>query len=552
MRRSGGEFTLDFRLPDSVVFAVFAVESPAGDVVDDNDQQLWEIVTTDDTGKPLYDALLQKRRDLMGRNWEETLRTARRLAALYPDDPEAAAELLPYERWVLGDRIADSLLPGHRKRFAAFQAAYGEQRELPTRVIAGMAHFAGQLDDSAASHVWRPRFDAAAPNDPEVILGEENKLREQYIKGQKDARGFFKIRETNPAYFQKFEPVWQRVEPTHDRRLWIIAQNVVNQASMAKDTAWLRVWAGRFHRLYPGVTGGASWMARELLPYPTLRDTAMTWLRDAARLLAEGPDAYRPLTATLAEHQAANRGMAQPILAQLGNALIENGNRAAGLDTLRLAASYGWNPDVLRSVARALMARGDTDAALQSYARVVADPGTSGVLKDSIYALVPRAERGQWPQLVQDATQEMRQSVLQHATPRSLSGPLRLMTKSGETRRLAEIANGKVTVVVFWSPYCGFSLQPLHDLDVLNQQFESKGAQIVAIVDQPFSKALDSTLDAFKAGDLPILYDFKKDAQRTFAVFGTPTYFVLDASGRLMFEHSSLGDLPREVAALLP
>ncbi|HEY7192792.1 MAG TPA: redoxin family protein [Gemmatimonadales bacterium] len=552
MRRSGGEFKLDVRLPDSVVFAVFAVESPAGDVVDDNDQQLWEIVTTDDTGKPLYDALLQKRRDMMGRNWEETLRTARRLAALYPDDPDAAAALLAYERWVLGDRIADSLLPGHRKRFAAFQAGYGEQRELPTRVIAGMAHFAGQLDDSAASHVWRPRFEAAAPNDPEVILGKENKLREQYIKGQKDARGFFQIRETNPAYFQKFEPVWQRVEPTHDRRLWMIAQNVVNQASMAKDTAWLRVWAGRFHRLYPGVTGGASWMGRELLPYPTLRDTAMTWLRDAARLLAEGPDAYRPLTATIAEQQDANRGMAQPILAELGNALIENGNRAGGLDTLRLAASYGWNPDVLRSVARALMARGDTAAALQSYARVVADPGISIALKDSINALVPRAERGKWPRLVQDATQEMRQSVLQRATPRSLSGSLRLMTKSGEVRRLTEIANGRVTVVMFWTPYCGFSLEPLHDLDVLNQQFASKGAQIVSIVDQPFSNELEQTMRVFKAGDLPVFYDFRKDAQRAFASFATPNYFVLDSSGRLMFEHSSLAALPRQVAALVP
>jgi thiol-disulfide isomerase/thioredoxin len=552
MRRSGGEFTLEFHLPDSVVFAVFAVESPAGDIVDDNDQQLWEIVTTDDTGKPLYDALLQKRRDMMGRNWEETLRTARRLAALYPDDPDAAAALLAYERWVLGDRIADSLLPGHRKRFAAFQAIYGEQAELPTRVIAGMAHFAAQLDDRAASRVWRPRFEAAAPNDPEVILGEENKLREQYIKGQKDERGFFQIRETNPAYFQKFEPVWRRVEPTHDRRVWLIAQNVVGQAIAAKDTAWLRVWAGRFHRLYPGVTGAASWMGRELLHYPTLRDTAMTWLRDGARILAEGPDAYRPLTATIAEQQAANRAAAQPILAELGNALIEDGHRAAGLDTLRLAASYGWNPQVLRSVARALMGRGDTTAALQSYARVVADPATSAALKDSIYALVPRAELGKWPQLVQEATQEMRQSVLQHATPRSLSGSLRLMTKSGEARRLTDIANGKVTVVMFWSPYCGFSLEPLHDLDVLNQQFASKGAQIVSIVDQPFSKELEQTMRVFKAGDLPVLYDFRKDAQRAFASFGTPNYFVLDSSGRLMFEHSSLEDLPRQVAALLP
>ena len=67
MHRSGGRFTLEFRLPDSVVFAVFAVESPGADIIDDKDQQLWDLVTVDQGGKPLFDALVQKQRDLMGR-----------------------------------------------------------------------------------------------------------------------------------------------------------------------------------------------------------------------------------------------------------------------------------------------------------------------------------------------------------------------------------------------------------------------------------------------------------------------------------------------------
>jgi thiol-disulfide isomerase/thioredoxin len=146
----------------------------------------------------------------------------------------------------------------------------------------------------------------------------------------------------------------------------------------------------------------------------------------------------------------------------------------------------------------------------------------------------------------------MRHNVLQRAAPRSLGGPLRLQTKSGETRRLADVINGKVTVVMFWSPYCGFSLQPLHDLELLHERLAGQGAQVVTIVDQPFSKDVDEALRVWNAGRLPVLYDFRSDAHRAFASFATPDYYVLDSDGRVIFAHTSLDALPRQVAALLP
>jgi hypothetical protein len=552
MHRSRGRFTLEFRLPDSVVFAVFAVESPGGEIIDDNDQQLWDLVTADNTGKPLFDALVQKERDLMGRNWEGGLRTVRTLAALYPDDPEAGSLVAVFERWVLGNEIADSLLPGHRRQFARLQAAYGEQRGLSAHIVAGMSDYAIELDDSVASHVWVSRLMESFPDNPEVLFRKENRLADRYIKTQQDSRGYYKVLETQPAYFEQLEPVWHRAEQTHDRTLWLLAQNALGHAMAAKDTAQVRVWASRYRQWYRNPVGSAAYLGRQLLQYPTLRDTAMTWLRDGARILAAGPDGYRPLTATIEEQRVMNRAAAQPMLSTLGNALIEDGHRAAGLDTLRLAASYGWNRQVLRKVAQALIESGDTAAALQSYARVVADPGTPATLKDSIRSMVTSHDSANWARLVKDAAQEMRQSVLRRASPRSLTGPLRLMAKSGEIRHLADIVNGRVTVVMFWSPYCAFSLQPLHDLSLLNQRLATEGAQVVTIVDQPFSSDLEETLHAQRAGDLTVFYDFRSDAHRAFASFSTPDYYVLDPSGRLMFAHSGFEELPRQVAALLP
>ncbi|HEY6927998.1 MAG TPA: hypothetical protein VI653_31260 [Steroidobacteraceae bacterium] len=552
MHRSGGRFTLEFRLPDSVVFAVFAVESPGADIVDDNDQQFWDLVTVDQGGKPLFDALVQKQRDLMGRNWEEGLRTTRKLAALYPDDPEAAGLVTFFERFVLGEHIADSLLPGHRRHFAALQAALGEKPELPARVVAGMAHFAIALNDSVASHFWISRLQTSFPDDPEVLFREESRLASQYIKTQKQSDGFYKVLETKPAYFRELESVWQKLEPTHDANLSSFARNVFVSATEARDTANVRIWASRSYRLARDVPGWSEYLGGKLLQYPTLRDTALAWLRNGVRLLAEGRDADRRLWATISVQREMNRSAAQPMLAKLGKALIEDGHLDAGLDTLRLAASYGWNPQVLRSVGQALIARGDTAAALQSYARVVADPGTPTALKDSIRSVVGRDGDANWRLLVQNAAQEMRQSVLQRASPRSLNGPFRVMTKSGATRNLGDVVNTKVTVLMFWSPYCGFSLEPLHDLDLLNDRLASQGAQVVTIVDQPFSKDLEQTLRDHRAGHLSVFYDFRSDAHRAFSSFGTPDYYVLDSNGRVIFQHSSLEELPREVAALLP
>jgi thiol-disulfide isomerase/thioredoxin len=552
MHRSDGGFTLEFRLPDSVVFAVFAVESPGADLIDDKDQQFWDLVTVDQSGKPLFEALVQKQRDLMGRSFEEGLRTTRTLVALYPDDPEAGSLVTGFERFVFGEQIADSLIPGHRRRFAELQAAFGEKRELPAHVMAGMAHFAIALDDSVASHFWISRLQTSFPDDPEVLFREENRLASQYIKGKQEPNGSYRLLETQPAYFQELESVWQRLEPTHSPYLESVAHNAFAHAMDARDTAHVRIWAGRSYHLARDVPGWSDYLGKELLQYPTLRDTAEAWLRNGVHILAEGRDADRRLWATVSVQRELNRSAAQPMLASLGQALIEDGHLDAGLDTLRLAASYGWNPQVLRSVAQALIARGDTAAALQSYARVVADPGTPIALKDSIRSIVSREGDANWDLLVRNAAQEMRQSVLQRAAPRSLNGPFRLMTRSGAIHSLADVVNSKVTVLMFWSPYCGFSLQPLHDLDLLNDRLASQGAQVVTIVDQPFSKDLEQTLQVHRAGRLSVFYDFRSDAHRAFSSFGTPDYYVLDSNGRVVFQHSSLEELPRQVAALLP
>jgi hypothetical protein len=548
LRRTGsGVFTGEFRLPDSVVFAAFAVESPSGDVVDDNDQRLWELVTADTIGRPLFDALVQKQRDLMGRNWEEGLKVSRSLVSLYPDDPEAWSRLAVYERWVLGDHIADSLLPGHRRRLAAFQRALSERPSLPVGVISGMLSFAIQIDDTAAARFWRTRLEREFPDDPYVLFRRENRLEDKYLD-----RKHIDPRQAR-TYFAELEPVWAKAEPTHDRSLWLFAQNALGVAKIAEDTGALRLWTPRIRRVQRRTPDMAAYWGNVLLQYPSLRSEGMDWLRDEARLLATGPDEYRPLTATIARQQAVNRAAEQPILAELAGALIDQGDTTAGLDTLRLAATYGWNPSVFLRVGKTWASLGDTQQALQTYARIAVDPGSSRGFSDSIRAAIaPKSSVAPWDTWVRQAREEMRTAVLRGATPRSLNGPTRLLAPGGEVRHLNELASGHVTVVAFWSPACWFSVRDLGPLKRLADQLQRAGAEVVAIVDHPLSAELARTLREQHAEQLPVFYDYRSDTRRAFVNFASPDYFVLDESGRIVFAHSKLEEIPRQVAALLP
>jgi len=559
-RKSTGVFDGEFRLPDSVVFAVFAVETPSGDVVDDNDERLWDLVTADETRRPLFEALVQKERDLMGRNWEEGLKTVRTLTALYPDEPEAWSLLSNFERWVLGDRIADSLMVGHRRRFAVFHRALAEQHALPVATISGMLSYAIAIDDTVASRHWRTRLEREFPDDPDVLFSRENRLsRDHFEYNERDHTK----RERDPgAYFRALEPLWAKLaklEPSGDSTLRLLAdirllaQNAAVNAWAVHDTAALRVWIPRLRSAQRRTSDPSAFWGTELLQYPTLRRMGMEWLRDDARLLAEAPDAYRPLTATTAEQRVANRAAAQPILAELANALIQDGDTTAGLDTLRLAASYGWSPAVFLRIAQTWTALGDTVQALQGYARVAADPAASPAFGDSIRAATaPQLPSARWDSWVRDARGEMRAAVLRGAAPRSLTGPTRLLSSTGETHRLSDLAQGHVTVVMFWSPACFFSVHDLGAVQKIARQFSGAGARVVAIVDRPWSDEVRRLLKEQHAEDLPVFYDYRSDTKRAFVTFAWPDYYVLDAAGKVVFSHSRLEAIPRQVAALLP
>jgi thiol-disulfide isomerase/thioredoxin len=119
----------------------------------------------------------------------------------------------------------------------------------------------------------------------------------------------------------------------------------------------------------------------------------------------------------------------------------------------------------------------------------------------------------------------------------------------GTRMLLSDIVANRPTVVAFWSRSCAPSLSQLPELQELAERLETQGVSVVPITDEPISADLTAFL-AERGIDLPVYHDIRGEAIRAFDSWGTPMYYVLDAQGRLRFDHVQLQDVERFATAL--
>jgi hypothetical protein len=350
------------------------------------------------------------------------------------------------------------------------------------------------------------------------------------------------------------EPLWEQIADQNSSVHATIIWNALHHAQKASDwEAFLR-WLERY-RSHGPVTPENLWhIASQAERWPELRATKLRLLREALRLLEAVPDSYRALENGVERQREENREHALPILAELGVTLVAAGDTAAGLDTLALAASRGWNVEVFRTLAEAQFAIGDTAAALRSLARIASDPLSPSSVVDSARRRGGRhIEPGFWDRWVGAAGLEMAQRILSRSEPHSLRTEVRLLDRQGGVRRLDELRGGGATVVLFWSRWCGPAVEAIPDIEWLYGWLRERDVPLVTVVDGRSSADIDEFIRGREIG-FPIYYDYEGEARTAFNKFSTPEHYVLDGSGWITFAGSgneALRTIPREVMALL-
>jgi len=520
------------RLPDSVVYAVFAVEDSAGRHLDSNGSRLWELLVHDTLGRPTLEALGQRENDLMGRNWELGYQTARRAATLYPERVAPWSNLFFYEKNVLGVSYVDSVLAGHRARLWAFHRRLAPRIMLSADDLGYMFWYAQGVGDTTLMSYWKRRLERAAPGSPFAAQNRAVAIWSRLWKDKDSLRALADM-----------DRLWDDVGPAHGTVAtlgWRLAQMVADSAALVR-------WASHYLDMN---RGDSAWIATVFTDYPALRQEGMRLLRQELRGLDVPQDARRSLERTVEEQRAVDAATARSLLAALGDALVASGRVAAGLDTLELAVREGWDVGLFRRVAHTRVANGDTAGALTLLAFAAADPATESWTADSTRRFMGiDVDSAAWRRAIERGRLELRSRVLDRATRRPLRASVRLEGAGGAPVRFDSLTRGRITFVAFWSRRCGPSLEELPALGHMVARLERAGIGVVTITDERMTADLQRFLAA-KGLSFPVYADVWRDASRAFSQWGTPSYYLLDASGQIRFAYRELDRSLSEVAAL--
>lgn len=528
-------FEGSFVVPDSAVYASFAIENAAGTVVDSRNRELWAIMSLRKDGAPTYQALTQAYHDLIDGRQERALQALRERAELYPDLPKSGRELLFFERQMLGDDHADSTIPWHRTNVLRLHRLYSVRSWVPVEVSNPLRFYAGAVGDSAhpefreISRYWTGRL-----ADDSGGAGLEARI--QRLFAATDSAFDYPARA-----LRAYEAAWSR----GDSIIPFLANNAFAIARTAGDFEAVLRWADRLadrnRREY-------SWGYIQLAEDPLYRDAGLDRLRRLLGWLDERNDDYRPLENTVSLQARADSGFRSLIFAAIGKALYEKGALSAALDTLQRATQLGWDASLFRRVGELLLQAGDTSAAAEAFLLTAVDPSTPVEVADSLRART-RMSAAEWRRGTAEASDEMSRRIMAGSVATRLPGIPRLATQDDRTVSLESLAAGAVTVVTFWSRHCGPSRLQFNELPRLSAELARHGIRLVAITAEKPGPEVARFVTEVDQG-LPVYFDARREAATAFGTSRTPDYFILDREGVVRFEYTTLPRLLTQAVVL--
>ncbi|HSH44222.1 MAG TPA: zf-HC2 domain-containing protein, partial [Longimicrobiales bacterium] len=170
VRGDDGLYRAEVALPDSVVYAAFAVEDLEGERLDSNNRQLWDVMVHGDDGRPTLDAMAARVRDLERRDWGEAYEMAREMTRAYPDAPQSWAMRFSFELSLFN---RDSVFAEHRTQFRRLEKRLSREAAPAPEEMAWLATYAVGLEDLSSARTW---VDRAAESGFGPIVAEAEML----------------------------------------------------------------------------------------------------------------------------------------------------------------------------------------------------------------------------------------------------------------------------------------------------------------------------------------------------------------------------------------
>lgn len=523
VRGDDGRYRTEVALPDSVVYAAFAVEDLYGERLDSNNRQLWDVMLHGDNGRPTLDALTARLRDLERRDWGEAYDVAREMTEIYPDEPRSWAIRFSYEL-SLFDR--DSVFAEHSEQFRRLEKQLSEEPRPDPASMGWLASYALGLGDIASGSTWVARAVDEGRHLPVVAEAEMMLLAVRHDG--------------------EYEKILSEME-----RLWMhIAGGSLAVANYGWQTArkagsgpHVRVWLERYLQLRPNESpllfSDAVAAAPEMMP------RARDWANKELERIEQYAQGLRPLESSPANYVRRETEELQGSLAEMAHLALENGDPGLARRLAMSGSQLGWNSRALLEIGEALLSLGDTAAAIPIFARAAADPLTTSAAVHRGAPLL--STRQAWNTRVARAEQDLRAYVMETAILRYLPDHLELSSQSNNVL-VTNLLEERVTVVVFMSRYSAPALEEIGSLQVLSQTLEDMRTGLI-LVDLDNTGALASLL-AEVAPELQVFSDYSGAVRTAFGNSAAPEVFVVDQAARIRFESSRLEEVLRQVESL--
>lgn len=527
-----GVFEGRMALPDSAVYAVFAVEDTAAAFVDAHGET-WDVVVQGSDGRPLLRGLTARYHDVSHRNSRLADETGQLLARVYPGHPEGWFYRFIQETEHASHAAADSISDVYRERYLPHvDSSMTGDANTDAADIASMVFFADAVGDTLAVRRWLDEAYRRFPADPPTIQA-------RVLFDFDEERG-----EGRPNLMRAYEALWAKAEAGAVQ----LAFNGFQLAQAMGDASAIERWGRRLLPIYP--------IAETLVAYrfaaqPSTRTAGLDLLRGLIARHTHPDASERPLDMTAEQYRASSRETRGTLLTRHGTLLLAGGDTAAALDTLRLAEDAGWDPARFRTLGQVRIALGDSASATAHFARVAADPTTPEATADSLHALLGpgAADPARWSEALGRARAELRAAVWAQAVDRRPLLPrLRLADEAGSAL-VVDLAGESPLVVAFWSRYCGPSIAQLEALDAALERLGRSGVRTLAVTDEEPGDGAAAYL-ATKDLGLATLFDVERDARNALDNNATPTYVVLSADGRIRFTGHDVDEMLRQVTVL--
>jgi thiol-disulfide isomerase/thioredoxin len=526
-RGTDGVFRGAAELPDSVVYAAFVVERIDGRAVDARGGRFTNVVVRDDDGLPSYHGLVQRAHDHLGRDYLTVLETGLALTEHSPARPFSWMVRIAAEEWVRG---AVGALESRRlidERYPKLAAAAANQPDSPPEDLEILMYFANAVDDDTAANAFYERLQSRWPASPVATRMRLAALAER-LEGRPG------------ELLDSLETAWAAGDRSAELAEW-----GVMAGRRGGDESRHLLWTQRYGAATNDPFFGVARLARSR----AYRAEALPVLRDHVGRLALG-EHRRAFGRAVPDQQAANAQALARALIALGEVLMEHGSTAAGLDALRAATQAVFSPWPARPFGEALLAEGDSAAALVQFARMTHAVGADPAWADSVrLRLGARFDDAEWDRLVAEARMGQLERAAASLVERAVPASVRVTDDAGAVRSLGELGGGGTTLIMLWSRGCEASQRVLPAVRALASELAGRGVHLVALtLDEP--AADDAAFRVERGVTFPVFHDVTGDATAFLRGTGTPQFFLVDPAGTLRAARSDLESLPWQVEAL--